>query len=175
MKAPKCPKCGKEHFSTQRCSAEEVKRSGPKGSKPSTSVAPAASGSPANPVQSSAPSVSSLGSAKSLTAEPAPVAPPVGTSTSDGQITNEVHRESSSGDQPVSGEDEPSLRDTLAKECSDEIERGRKVMVGEVIEKLVLTPAEKQKAYRKRLKDDPEAYEDYLEANKLRMRKKRDG
>ena len=21
MKAPKCPKCGKEHFSTQRCSA----------------------------------------------------------------------------------------------------------------------------------------------------------
>jgi hypothetical protein len=38
-----------------------------------------------------------------------------------------------------------------------------------------LTPSEKQKAYRQRLKDNPEAYRAYKEANKLRMRKKRDG
>ena len=24
MKAPKCPKCGKEHYSTQRCGAEKI-------------------------------------------------------------------------------------------------------------------------------------------------------
>jgi hypothetical protein len=38
-----------------------------------------------------------------------------------------------------------------------------------------LTPAAKQKAYRERLKADPVAHDAYREANKLRMKKKRNG
>ena len=99
MKAPKCPKCGKEHFSTQRCGAK-------------------------------------------LT--------PMGSPPADAGETVTQRTEGAASAGPKQSEASGMLQGPP------------------------LTPAEKQKAYRERLKDDPGAYEEYLEANKLRMRKKRE-
>ena len=200
MKAPKCPKCGKAHYSTQRCSAKEEESSGPKASVQSTSAVPADLNSPDSQDQSSAPSVSSPGSANNLAAEPTPPVPPADTSTSGGSITSEdlvsggptnpvhtfaeakrvaeAYRESSSPleDAPVSGSPVNGCREQGRKSptgLSEGNEAPAGCLGGANTSSAPLTPAEKQKAYRKRIKDDPKAREVYLEANKLRMRAKR--
>lgn len=170
MKAPKCPKCGKEHYSTQRCSAEAV--CGPRVKSPSTSAAPVGSGSKPSPDPSSAENAGSRGNAKSPDAPTptTPPVPPVDTSMSSGQITNEVNRESPSGDQdaPVCGicgkthpGQEHVFRGPLA-EISPPLGDDELISTP-------LTPAEKQKAYRERHKDRVQ------EADRLRKRKQRDG
>ena len=149
MKAPKCPECGKEHYSTQRCGVARQ---------------------------------SKMGLGESPLSEPSAAEPDF----------KKVHRGSSSGDQdapvsrgaagagPKQSEASGMLQGpplTSAETIEDYRERLRidGIIQDKNIRKQALTSAEKQKAYRKRLKDDPKAYEDYLEANKLRMRRKRDG
>ena len=122
MKAPKCPQCGKTHYSTQRCGAGHRLDRPPE------------------------------------TTPPTP-------------LSLAVH----GGDEaPQGGYDKAWDAVKPRGEEKARIEKSATEFVDAVI-KEALTPAEKQKAYRERLKDDPEAYEEYLEANKLRMRNKRDG
>ncbi|MCK5557216.1 MAG: hypothetical protein KAJ01_02485 [Candidatus Hydrogenedentes bacterium] len=90
----------------------------------------------------------------------------------------EAYRESSSPleDAPVSGSPVNGCREQGRKSptgLSEGNEAPAGCLGGANTSSAPLTPAEKQKAYRKRIKDDPKAREVYLEANKLRMRAKR--
>ena len=238
MKAPKCPKCGKEHYSTQRCSAVgepvAVARSPkptPGGSTPPTFAnAPSSSGrtaglGPANGGSNPPGATSSVAERmkderdwavkvnreSSSAKQDAPVI---------GEVKGDGHRPTGamslggkavhSADRPLTNEES---RETVTASCTPpetaiEGEAKRKtayhrpqpvgadtakaldcgsheVEVGSSTEQALkmaqaLTPAEKQKAYRKRLKADPVKWLKHLEserlrkANKLRMRKKRE-
>ena len=170
MKAPKCPKCGKEHYSTQRCSADESAGRGKRSDQPSQPVG------------------NDTAKASGVVPDSARWETPRSPLKSVRPADTEVHRESSSGDQdaPVSGEGR--RREALAQGADNVVER-RSIEPAALdttpIEAGVapgpLTPAEKQKAYRERLRADPVKWLEHLEserlrkANKLRMRKKRDG
>lgn len=183
MKAPKCPKCGKTHYSTQRCGADESAGRGKRSDQPSQPVG------------------NDTAKASGVVPDSARWETPRSPLKSVRPADTEVHRESSSGDQdaPVSGEGRyeefsvPVVKSAPASTTpQQEIERATSesgpltpseledlhkdaIETSAEMKRLIaLTPAEKQKAYRKRLKDDPKAHEAYLEANKLRMRKNRD-
>ena len=129
MKAPKCPKCGKEHYSTQRCSAK------------------------GGDADRKCEDMASAGGSESDLPPPRKY---------EGRKSRKRDNGKAGTDRVVVDAGSRSVDDgaALTAEGSNAVSP--------------LTPAEKQKAYRERLKDDPGAYEEYLEANKLRMRKKRD-
>ena len=148
MKAPRCPKCGKEHYSTQRCSADVDKAPGPVPEKTVRVRRDKAGSSPA-------------------------------------PESNEVHRESSSGDQdaPVIGEGAVAMHcsggaDSRSDSQPPTPHRQHVVEPPTPAEaqvnnaKVQVTNAEKQKAYRERHKDRVREAD---RLRKLRMRKKRDG
>ena len=208
MKAPKCSKCGKAHYSTQRCSAEGA-------NLPTNNVA--LSTDPIDdslrpdypddiipainpPYESSAPTpADTFTSSGSITSEDlvsGGPTNPVHTFAEAKRVAEKfekmaadrgfkkVNRESSSPleDAPVSGV-AASTGTKQSSEPSDDMLQGPPLTPAEAQAsdkqvfnaKVQVSNAEKQKAYRERLKDDPRAHEAYLEANKLRMRKKRNG